>query len=80
MHDYMVANKIRRKVNELLICGYLVVVFLTRLFILDNVEAKFALPISPDGLLLLEMILSIVLQAVYEWLNHIRIMGNQQVF
>lgn len=64
MHDYLVKNTVRRRVNELLICGYLVVAFVMRFFVGNNLETKFKVPISSDKLLLLEMILSIVLPGI----------------
>lgn len=64
MHDYMIKNAVRRKVNELLICGYLIIAFVMKSFVENNLEAKLTVPISSDSLLLLEMILSIVLPGI----------------
>lgn len=71
MHDYMIKNKVRRRVNEILICGYLMAVFVIKYFVGDHlfdITFKFfntlKIPANYDVSIYIGDLLSIILPGV----------------
>lgn len=71
MHDYMINNKVRRRVNEILIGLYLIFVFVVRYFVGNDLSvialkgfALFKTPVSYDVWIYIEDLLTIILPGV----------------